>query len=342
MSSMTPEQLTVALRDGGQLPKGTVTNVVQTQHPAEALMSEVFNLEFSYSADSDGNRPHRCLLKVVAPQMFRAGKGEVEFYRWLATQDRKPSALIESYGTLLDDSTSLAAVLMEDRGTALSPPEWPVPPQYAQCQQSVATLAQVHGRWWGGTELEAVAVTRPPPQQDVPRLAACTTELIDKLGDALSLQRRALLERVIAYFPEQHAARLADSKAATIVHGDAHLWNFLVAEDEAGSCALIDWQLWHVDFGVADLAYMLALHWFPERRQRYESDLIRHYVEQINASGQDYSVDQARSDYRFMVAGLLTKVVIYASVLPANIWWPHLERAFLAFDDLQCSQLIEG
>ncbi len=342
MSSMTPEQMTTALHDSGQLLTGTVTSVVQTQRPAQALMSELFDLELSFSTDSRGNRPQRCLLKVVAPQMFRAGKGEVEFYRWLATQDHKPAVLIDSYGTLLDESRSLAAVLMEDRGTALSPPEWPVPPQYGQCQQSVAALAQVHARWWGNTDLGAVAATRPPPQQDVSRLAACTTALMDKLGDALSVERRDLLERIVGNFPDRHATHLASSNAATIVHGDAHLWNFLFPEDQPATCALIDWQLWHIDIGMADLAYMLALHWFPERRQRYEPDLIKHYVERINASGQNYALDQARNDYRFMVAGLLTKVAIYASVLPANIWWPHLERAFLAFDDLQCSELIEG
>jgi hypothetical protein len=59
--------------------------------------------------------------------------------------------------------------------------------------------------------------------------------------------------------------RLTDRQALTIAHGDAHTWNSLfprTGQDE-GPAFLIDWQLWHLDVGARDLAFFMALHWYP-------------------------------------------------------------------------------
>lgn len=340
MNTLSEAQASAALRESRALLQGSVTRVEQTPRATDAVVSQFYDLALTYSADSSGKRPRHCLLKQVHPEMFRIGKAEADFYRWVAEQDRLPPALVECYGTLIDEPNGLAAILMPDIGAARPLPQWPITAPYADCSASVRALAGVHARWWNDTQLTELALQRPLPQQNRQRLQQCSTQLIDTLGDGLSAQRRALLERVIAQYPELHQQRLASSGRRTIVHGDAHLWNFLIPTDNAQPTMLIDWQLWGVDFAAADLAYMMALQWFPERRARFEMSLLGEYVEALHQSGVAYSLDLAEEDYRFMVAGLLTRVVIFASVLPAYIWWPHLERAFLAFDDLDCEALL--
>ena len=208
------------------------------------------------------------------------------------------------------------------------------------CVRAVRSLARIHAHWWGSAQAEAERQRRLPGREDARnRILDCARALIDKLGDALSVPRRTLIDRLAHSYPTAHEARLASSARQTVVHGDAHLWNFLIPADESIRPTLIDWQLWGVDFGAADLAYMIALHWFAERRARFEKSMISGYLDELQSCGIDCEFEDLWSDYRFAVAGLLTKVVVYASVIPAGIWWPHLERAFTAFEDLKCAEL---
>jgi aminoglycoside phosphotransferase (APT) family kinase protein len=206
--------------------------------------------------------------------------------------------------------------------------------------RAIDGLAGIHAAYWGSELALQIRSHRTLPQSNVERLASCQSALFDRLGDALSAQRRSLVEALVEVYPALHGDRLAETGRQTIVHGDAHFWNFLIPEDDADPVALIDWQLWGVDLGTADLAYMIALHWFPERRLRFERHLVRGYTEALQQESVDYPAEQAWQDYRFCVAGLLNRVLIYSSVIPANIWWPHLERAFVAFEDLECRELV--
>jgi aminoglycoside phosphotransferase (APT) family kinase protein len=55
-------------------------------------------------------------------------------------------------------------------------------------------------------------------------------------------------------------------------HGDAHVWNSLHSPD--GDVRVVDWDDWRLAAPTDDLAYMMALHWYPERRHRLEDALL--------------------------------------------------------------------
>jgi hypothetical protein len=44
---------------------------------------------------------------------------------------------------------------------------------------------------------------------------------------------------------------------------------------------------WRVDVATDDLAYMMALHWFPDHRRRFERHLLDHYHTALIANGGD-------------------------------------------------------
>jgi len=342
MSTLDEQTLTRMLLESGWLTGGVVESAVQTPSSYTAFTSKLYDLRLTYSADSSGKRPERALMKVTEAPMFRAGRAESSFYAF-ANQHRKqqPDALVEIYGNLLDDEAQLAVLLMKDMAGPFVGSEWPVPFQHRDCVRVVQALAGVHAHWWGDVRVDAERAARVAGREaDDLRIRSSAQSLIDRLGDALSPVRRALIERLADVYPLLHESRLAESGRQTVVHGDAHLWNFLIPEDESRASLLIDWQLWGVDFGAADLAYMMALHWFPERRQRFEKNIVRSYAEALCSHGIDCEFEDIWTDYRFMVAGLLTRVAVYSTVIPAGIWWPHLERAFLAFEDLDCDRLI--
>ncbi len=90
------------------------------------------------------------------------------------------------------------------------------------------------------------------------------------LGDRLSRPWRAVYERVLPALPGLFG-RHATGRNLTLVHGDAHLGNFLFPKDaKAGNTYLIDWQFWHPTIGGTDLAFMMATDWAAETRRRLE------------------------------------------------------------------------
>ena len=103
----------------------------------------------------------------------------------------------------------------------------------------------------------------------------------DALGDRLSARRRGYYEKILARYP-----RYRPGGPKTLVHGDAHWGNFLYPHDPAAhNLHLIDWAEWHVNLGVGDLAYNIALQCYPEHRARIEQPLIRRYHDRLLAHG---------------------------------------------------------
>lgn len=167
------------------------------------------------------------------------------------------------------------------------------------------------------------------------------------LGDRLSADRRRVYEKFLAALPRlltpQRAARLTAGKAVTLVHGDAHFWNFLYPHEAAQAAVhLIDWQSWDIGVGTDDLAYMIALHWYPERRRELERALISRYHQELLRQGvTNYTWPECWLDYRVSAAfNLLVPAGLWSIKAPAAIWWSHLERALWAFHDLGGDELL--
>jgi hypothetical protein len=98
-----------------------------------------------------------------------------------------------------------------------------------------------------------------------------------------------------------------------------------------------------VDTATDDLAYMLALHWYPDWRRRYERDSLQRYHDTLVAHGiRDYPFEALCQDYRHSVLWQITTPMWQANhTLPPVIWWNNLERIMLAVRDLGCLELLE-
>jgi hypothetical protein len=96
------------------------------------------------------------------------------------------------------------------------------------------------------------------------------------------------------------------------------------------------------DVASRDLAYMIAMHWYPDRRQAMERSLLDEYHETLIAHGvQGYDRHMLEADYRLSVLWQMTTPVWQAvNNIPAVIWWNGLERIMLAVDDLDCRSLL--
>jgi thiamine kinase-like enzyme len=158
----------------------------------------------------------------------------------------------------------------------------------------------------------------------------------------LPRERRELYERLIERTPRL-LTRTFTRRNLTVTHGDAHWWNcFLPHQADGEDIRVIDWETWHISTATMDLAYMMAMHWYPDRRSRTERLLLDRYHAELSAQGvSGYDRQALDDDYRLSALLLITRPVGQAlmNIGPA-VWWNNFERIMRAVDDLGCRDLL--
>ncbi|MGJ4888408.1 phosphotransferase [Bradyrhizobium sp. HKCCYLRH3099] len=343
-----PSRLTEALRESGALDVGAVCEVAVLS-ARDIIVSRIIRLGLSYDGPAP-DAPRTLILKVAqenfAKTLWRAGRQEIAFYTTIAPH--LPHQLVpRCFGAHWDGDGQDWHLLLEDLTDSHEiATEWPLPPASAQAADIVEALARLHAAWWDHPDLgrtigEFIA---PAAMAEVmAQLAGHLERFTALLGDRLSADRRDIYRRFIASTPRL-LARYHSHRHLTIAHGDAHSWNFLLAKPGVADRARVfDFDQWRINVGANDLAYLMGLQWYPERRQQVERDLLDGYHEALLGHGvTGYSRAALDDDYRYGVLWQITKPVWqWTANIPPIIWWNNLERIFLAVDDLGCRGLLD-
>ena len=324
------------LREAGALPRGAITAVEVTRR-LETSVSHLCFATVSYSRQAPP-LPNELLVKWPLAGGAAADKGlsEPTFYDQLAPALASPP-IVSCLATAPASSETQWLILEDLRSTHTNPP-WPEPPSRSEAEGAVMALAHVHAHWWESPALGSSVGTLHTDatlREMIRGIADKLPGFLDALGDSLPALDRRLLETV---FGSSLAPwlRLTDARALTVTHGDAHTWNFLFPRSGAGLPYLVDWQLWHVDVGARDLAFMIALHWSPALRQGLERPLLHLYHRRLAESGvSDYSFDDLWLDYRRCIVRNLTfPIILWGRGLPAEAWRHRLDCALAAYRDL--------
>jgi hypothetical protein len=339
------EYLTGVLRRCGALGEGRVRDVV-VESVRPTLLSRIVRLRLTYDGAADG--PVSLILKTGLPdcvaEVADLGRREVEFYTEIAAvMPWRPAP--RCFEAVCDADTKAWHLLLEDLTDShfIATP-WPLPPTLEQCERILRALARFHAAWWDDPRL-GVSIGKwlgPDGMKAyLQRFADRYQAFSDRLGDRLSGERRDLYERFLDAAPRL-LARYYAHRNLSVVHGDAHVWNYFLPRDGTDDIRLFDWSAWRLGVASNDLAYMMALHWYPEHRRRMERPLLDHYHAALVTHGvRGYDRRALADDYRFSTLWQLMTPVWQAAIdLPPVIWWNNLERILLAVDDLGCSELL--
>jgi hypothetical protein len=343
-SVVEPECLTDVLRRSGVLCDDRVCNVV-VENSKSTVLSRIVRLGLFYDKAAFG-APGSLILKTGLPEragaQWNSGRQEVAFYMQVATQMSAP-LVPRCFDAAWDDDTNNWHLLLEDlTNSHFTLASWPMPPTLEQSERIIAVRARFHAGWWDDPRLGVSIGTWVEPHDPPLRLfAAEFARFADRVGDRLPAERRSIYERLIE---EGHRlnARYHVHRNMTIIQGDAHVWNVFLPQAGGDDLRLFDWDSWRVDVATDDLAYMMALHWFPDHRRRYERHLLDHYHAELLAHGvTGYDRYALYDDYRLSVLWQIATPVWQAwNNIPSGVWWPHLERIFMAVDDLGRRDLL--
>jgi aminoglycoside phosphotransferase (APT) family kinase protein len=328
-SEITPAWLTAILTERGGLIAGRVLRIDQTRDPNPITQNATLRL--TYSPDARGACPDRLFFKQ------NPEAAEAKFYQKIAPT-LAHSAVPVCYDAQYDDASSHVLLAFVEP-THFAPPEaLPMPLVYHE--MIVDALADLHSQFWDHARLrqDIGALARDVPAFSFAVASQHWAAFVDALGDRLSATRRGTYERILRQYP-----RYRPSGPKTLVHGDAHWGNYLYPHDPiVHNLYLIDWAVWHVNHGVGDLAYNIALQCYPERRAWIEQPLVRRYHARLLANDiHDYAWAQCWEDYRRMVIEQCVWPIVWHHFdLSPNVWWFALECTLAAFDDLHCEEFL--
>jgi len=343
--SITPEALTLVLRRSGVLGEGRVSEVI-VESTRATVLSRIVRLRLIYDGDAPG-APPTLILKTALPERLTTGWGrqEAAFYTQVAAAT--PSGLLpRCFEAEWNAEANHSRLLLEDLSdTHRIVTTWPLPPTFGECEAILRAWARFHAHWWDDPRLgssigqwgdgEAV-------DQYLRRLADKVARFEDRLRDRLPRERRDLYHSMLDRAPR--LVRRTDSRrAVTIVHGDAHVWNCFLPRDGGADMRLFDWDSWRLGVATDDLAYMMAVHWYPDRRRRMERPLLDVYHGALLAHGVGgYDRRALDDDYRLSALWhIMTPAWQAAANIPTVIWWNNFERIHLAVEDLGCRDLLE-
>jgi Ecdysteroid kinase-like family len=337
--------LTEALRRSGVLVTGRVASA-ELVSSRRTVLSLITRLRLTYDGPA-ADAPQTIIVKSALPDqggtLWNGGRQEVAFYTQVASVMSAP-LVPRCFDARCDSGSKTWHLLLEDfTDSHIVATVWPLPPTFEQCESIVQARARFHAAWWDdprlgstvGSWLDSEGMTGL-----MQRFSEQFARFTDRVGDRLPRERRRLYERLVEAGPRL-IERNHSHHNLTIVQGDAHVWNCFLPRD-GEDVRLFDWDCWRIDVGSDDLAYMIAMHWYPDRRRRMERPLLDRYHAALVAHGvRGYDRRALDEDYRLSALWhIMTPVWQAQNNLPPVIWWNNLERILLAFDDLRCRDLL--
>jgi len=339
--NITVDWLTDIFQASGQLKRGSIRTIhLKPLSDVPFGAPKIRRLEIDYSQGAICNVPSKVILKAAPKEK------EYFFYTQIA-EWMGNTPVPYCYLAQQNEDRSQSIFLLEDLSDTHFQTEWPIPPSLELCEMAIDCLASFHAFWWSDFRLETdfrEKVTKG--NYWTGRLNEAIDKLpafLDFIGDRLSPDRKGIYEKVLAS-SNHHWMPDSTRNAKTFLHGDIHFWNFLFPKDPSkNEIKIFDWNSWDIGKGTNDLAYMMGLHWYPDLRQTREQVLLRRYHDNLLEQGvSDYSWDDCWLDYReSCIMNLFIPIWQWQrGTTSPIIWWSHLERIFITFENLGLMELL--
>ncbi|MBT5537297.1 phosphotransferase, partial [Candidatus Poribacteria bacterium] len=295
-TQITPDWITSRLRASGSLPTGEARRVTLGE-AFESTAAFWTPLEVEYDGATEG-APRRLLYKLYREAWYGGGVHETVFYSDFVAEMTDPP-VGACYAFAHDDDAKACYLLLQDISATHDPPGEDLAAR--DFHAAACSLVKVHTHWW---EHDRLGTPRFMNAHGGPlRMAnACSVEnvranarhwreralpaFLAEHADKLPSGGRDTLERAVARWPDIFIDRIADGRALTFLHGDAHVHNMFFARDsDVDQTLLVDWETYKRGIGPYDIAYMLVFFRAFELRREIEQSVLPLYYDGLVAGG---------------------------------------------------------
>lgn len=306
---------------------------------AITLVSYLATLDLDLRTSTAIAGRQQLFLKLSKPQIQSIdNRREVDFYTTIVPHmPRSPAP--HCLEAVYDPEHNLSVIVLAYLGPTHADlhANYPLAPTLDECRQVVQKLAAFHAFWWEKAAL----------QQYAPVGGAVSAAEIGQMYEAFAQRmatwfgghQRELYDRALVAL--QTLLNSQGEQRRTLIHGDAHFGNVLYPRSERDEIVFVDWSDWTVGSPMEDIAYMLALRYFPDQRRTLERDLIAWHQHELARHAIDYPLDDSLQDYRrAVVKTLFVPIYQWYHNLPAEVWYYNYERIVAACTDLECMELM--
>ncbi len=351
-SDITPEWLTLALRDSGTI-KSSVTSVELSPLGAGVgLMAELCRLTLEYEGDESA--PTSIIAKCAAQndniqvaRILDFYNRETNFYNKIGNDCHLK--VPESYFGAVDQDSYDFILLLEDLGD-VSPRDQIVGASSDEAFSAIERIAAMHADWWGKVDDTSGAWMYDfMSSEEAGKLQAmvygpaqeATLEKFDSFFDDESRKTiRVVGDNFPAYWTDNITA------TNTFIHGDYRQDNMIYQADSLDAIVM-DWQICGKGKGIFDFTYFMCQSLPSSTRREIEREILTLYAARLKDHGvNDYGFEQCWHDYRYMVLGCLVyPVTVCGSLDTANergraLAETMLERNLTAINELGCKELL--
>ncbi|WP_165423629.1 aminoglycoside phosphotransferase family protein [Ktedonosporobacter rubrisoli] len=347
LEEATPDWLTIILSQRGFLLKGKVQALKVTRIHTEQAHSIGYFLAVEYTANTvlEG-APTRLYLKLpkpdADPQNFvKEAQREIRLYQaFMSPQQVLP--IIPCYDAIYDPHQQRYHLLLDDLSGTHEQPAWHLTIAEHHMAQTVEALAAFHAYWWNHPQLNngiGELPTTTSLTQELARLQGLYPRFLENWKDQLSSDDQGIYECLLDALPAFWERRKT-LQGQTLIHGDAHFWNFLYPVDpQKHRTYLLDWQTYRISSGTDDLAYTIILR-YPHRTKANELGWVKCYHEGLLRHGvTGYSWEQCWHEYRRSTAEQLLVTLNWAGWASNG---RYIQRALTGFRDLACNELLHS
>jgi len=202
----------------------------------------------------------------------------------------------------------------------------------------VAELLDLHVSWSINPQLMRVDVRRDTPSHLAADGLVSGLDVIDEVWSSiLHDEQRASFHSLVSHRKDA-VAQFVGEGGETLCHGDPRADNVAFRGDRRA--VLFDWQQLAVQFGEADLAWLLATSATPDVRREVEAELVASYA---IARGQDAATTWRRYRTGMILPGLAVLFLAQRSAThdrTRDMIGTSLRRIATAIDDLAVVDLI--
>ena len=296
----------------------------------ETPLSVIYRIHLEYHTKT--TIPTYFILKMFkmstrSDLIEKYGHNEVVFYEKIALLNNN-YPIVKCYNTnyLYRDNYYL---LLEDKTSFCINICRPILPSKTNILKSINSLFSLHNTWLNhqllGHEI-GVIYNEITIKEYVRMHELIYLNFIYNAPSLLDCKLKNEIEFILNNLSKVYL-RLTNRLNQTLIHGDAHLWNFLYPIDiKADKAIFIDWQNWKICIPTNDLAYMLSLH-LNENDFDFEKKMIKYYFNMLKANYIHYAWEDFDFDYKLSIIKVIfTPFWQFYQNVDSSIWTNYIKK----------------